>query len=48
MNNEEIIKDYQGGMGIYDVCAKYHIGKIRLKNILSENGVELRKKVNSL
>ena len=44
MNNEEIIKDYQGGMGIYDVCAKYHIGKIRLKNILSENGVELRKK----
>ena len=41
---EEIIKDYKEGMGIYEVCTKYHIGKVKLKKILSENGVELRKK----
>ena len=44
MNTGEIIKDYQDGMGIYDVCEKYHIGKLKLKKILSDNGVELRKK----
>lgn len=44
MDIEEIIKDYQNGMGLYDVCAKYHIGKLKLKSILSENGVEIRKK----
>ena len=44
MDIQKIIEDYQGGMGIYDVCTKYHIGKVRLKSILSENGIELRKK----
>ena len=44
MNNKEIIEDYKNSMGIYDVCTKYHIGKLKLKSILSENGVELRKK----
>jgi len=44
MEIENIIKDYKDGMGIYEVCAKYHIGKVKLKKILSENGVELRKK----
>ena len=44
MEIENLIKDYKDGMGIYEVCAKYHIGKVKLKKILSENGVELRKK----
>ena len=44
MDTQEIINDYQSGMGIYDVCAKHHIGKLKLKAILNENGVELRKK----
>lgn len=44
MNIEELISDYKSGMGIYDVCEKYHIGKLKLKKILSNNGVELRKK----
>jgi len=44
MNTEELINDYKSGMGIYDVCEKYHIGKLKLKKILSDNGVELRKK----
>lgn len=40
----EIIKDYIGGLSLYDVCEKYHIGKIKLKKILSDNNVVLRKK----
>ena len=44
MDVKELLEDYKGGMGIYDVCAKYHIGKLKLKKILSDNGVELRKK----
>lgn len=44
MEIENLIKDYKDGMGIYEVCTKYHIGKVKLKKILSENGVELRKK----
>ena len=40
----ELIQDYHNGMGIYDICAKYHIGKIKVKNILKENGIEIRKK----
>ena len=41
---KELIADYKNGMGIYDVCEKYHIGKIKVKKILSDNGVELRKR----
>ena len=41
---EELINDYTSGMGIYDVCAKYHIGKLKVKKILITNGIEIRKK----
>lgn len=44
MNIEEIIKDYRTGLGIYDICEKYHIGKIKLKKILSDNNIEIRKR----
>lgn len=44
MDIQKIIDDYQNGMSIYDVCVKHHIGKLKLKTILSENGIELRKK----
>lgn len=44
MESVEIIKDYVGGMNLYDVCAKYHIGKLKVKDILKSNGVELRKR----
>ena len=43
-NIENIINDYKNGLSIYDVCAKYHIGKIKLKKILSEHNITLRKK----
>ena len=45
MESIEIVKDYVGGMNLYDVCAKYHIGKLKVKDILKSNGVELRKRV---
>ena len=44
MESIEIVKDYVGGMNLYDVCAKYHIGKLKVKDILKSNGVELRKR----
>ena len=40
----EIVKDYIDGMDIYSLCEKYHFGKLKIKKILSENGVELRKR----
>ena len=44
MESFEIVKDYVGGMNLYDVCAKYHIGKLKVKDILKSNGIELRKR----
>lgn len=43
-NIENIINDYKNGLSIYDICGKYHIGKIKLKRILLDNNVALRKK----
>lgn len=40
----EIVKDYVDGMDIYSLCEKYHFGKLKIKKILIENGVELRKR----
>lgn len=40
----ELINDYKNGMSIYDVCEKYHIGKLKVKKILSDNNIELRKR----
>lgn len=28
---KRLVQDYQNGMSIYDVCGKYHLGKIRIK-----------------
>ena len=39
-----IINDYEDGLSIYNICEKYHIGKIKLKKILSDNSITLRKK----
>ena len=33
MNTEELINDYKSGMSIYDVCEKYHVGKLKIKKI---------------
>jgi len=39
-----IISDYGSGMSIETICCKYHIGKIRIKDILQSNNIVLRKK----
>lgn len=39
---ENIIKDYKEGLNIEILCSKYKIGKIKLKNILRTNGIEIR------
>lgn len=42
---QEIIYDYvELKLSIYDICEKYHIGKNKLKNILADNNITLRKK----
>ncbi len=45
ININELIKDYTlNEFGIYDICAKYHIGKIKAKALLAANGIELKKR----
>ena len=44
MDIQKLIEDYKNGMGIYDICGKYHIGKLKVKKILSDNNIELRKR----
>lgn len=41
---DDLVLDYKNGMGLYDICEKYHIGKVKAKKILLENSVEIRKK----
>ena len=43
-NIRSIINDYEEGLSIYNICEKYHIGKIKLKKILSDNSITLRKR----
>ena len=39
-----IVADYNSGMGVEKLALKYHVGKIKIKNILIENGVTLKKR----
>lgn len=41
---DDLIKDYKEGLDIYSICAKYHIGKLKVKKILTDNNIELRKR----
>lgn len=41
---DDLIKDYKKGLDIYSICAKYHIGKLKVKKILADNNIELRKR----
>ena len=44
LNIQQIIEDYNNGIGTEKLALKYHVGKIKIKNILLENGVELKKR----
>ena len=42
LNPEEIINDYNNGIGIETIALKYHTGKLRVKEILKNSGIILR------
>ena len=44
LNIQAIIADYNNGMGAEKLALKYHVGKIKIKNILIENGITLKKR----
>ena len=45
LNDSQIIADYaHNGISINNLASKYHIGKNKIKNILSENNIPIRKK----
>lgn len=44
--NIDIINMYINGYGIEGICKHFHIGKIKVKQILSENNIPIRKKGN--
>lgn len=43
-DKQNIIQDYTtNNLGIYAICAKYKIGKIKLKNVFAEYNVPIKK-----
>ena len=45
LNENEICKEYiETNIGIETLAKKWHVGKIKIKKILQENGVELKKR----
>ena len=41
---DDLINDYvNNGMGVEPICAKYHIGKVKVRQILKVNGIEMKK-----
>ena len=41
---KSLINDYNNGLAIIKIATKYHIGKIKVKDILSQNNIEVRDK----
>ena len=40
-----IIEDYtQNDMGLEGICSKYHVGKLKVKEILGAHGIAIKKK----
>ena len=47
INIKNIIEDYtDNNFGIDGICKKYHIGKLKVKKILGDNGIPLKKRGN--
>ena len=44
LNFEEILTDFNNGMGVEKLALKYHVGKLKIKSLLIENGVEMKKR----
>lgn len=39
-----IAEDYKNGMGVMPICEKYKVGKLRVKQILADAGLEMKKR----
>lgn len=44
LTSQSIINEYNEGLGVEKLALKYHIGKIKIKKILFENGIEIKKR----
>lgn len=44
INVKDLVNDYLNGEGIYSLCSKYHIGKVKVKTYLNQNGIKIRNK----
>jgi hypothetical protein len=42
--NLSVIEDYENGIGVGKLALKYHVGKLKIKDILIKNGIELKKR----
>ena len=41
---EDVLTDFNNGMGVEKLALKYHVGKLKIKSLLLENGVEMKKR----
>ena len=41
---EDIIDDFNNGMGVEKIALKYHVGKLKIKSLLIDNGIEMKKR----
>jgi hypothetical protein len=44
LNFEDVLNDFNNGMGVEKLALKYHVGKLKIKSLLLENGVEMKKR----
>lgn len=44
LNESSVIEDYENGIGVEKLALKYHVGKLKIKDILIKNGIELKKR----
>lgn len=41
---EDVLTDFNNGMGVEKLSLKYHVGKLKIKSLLLENGIEMKKR----
>ena len=39
-----IIKEYNNGVGVEKLALKYHVGKLKIKSLLNDNGIVIKKR----
>lgn len=42
-DEKEICKLYESGIGVTPLCERFKVGKLKIKSILKENGIEMKK-----